>query len=845
MQKKFTLFKTLLVAAGLLGGSSAWAAENMTTMTGLLGLEDNSTPAWTYYSKTVTLKAGETCVYTFTNYTLGSSATAEYQTWIAEVRENTTNYCLDARGDGGGWKYDTEPTNNALTYSYSGTAWNDDSRSLSDFMTAYNGVTVTLTISSSDDGKTITIERSATLNDGTTDFSGTWTCSGFAGNDKTINLIAESSHLIITNVHANVDGVEKNYALLAVDHTASSSRNGSNEITTTVDAEYEHYNNLKAAVWGGWAYAQFSYTIPTGYSIESATLTWATTIGGKSDTRNNDIYYVNAGTTIDYAGLASTDNLNPDATFILQVQKTAPATHTGIETDVTSAVRTLAATQDYVIFKWTNNAAGADLHGKASANAPTLELVTTAETFYAATFNANDGTLNPSVTVYSNEERTSSIAKDALSANTTYYYTATLAGYNDYEGSFAVESSDPTVNFTMTEKTRYTFTVNAVDANNNVIQAIYTDEDSYEGKAHTIVYPKYLTGAGNIVTYSKDNDTYGESKTAQAQNETYTVSYTAYDGVAYFVEVEDVVSATAYGSWNCSNGGAVRGFTTAKDVFTVPATGVYNITYAACNNNVSYDLSIILSKNGTKIATKSDLKSVSINYIKSTGIVSESNVSLSSGDVLSLTPSSTNGIIDYMLIELKSVPAVVTAAGYATFSSVYPLNLDEISGGTAYVVTSKAAGNTITLTEATGKVAAGTGLIIKGDAGTVTIPVAGSGEAVSGNYLVAVSANGTEVAAGNYILGADKDGDVYSNVGFYYLNETTTTLDAGQAYLSASVASEAKARLVFAAEDATGIANIEAGNAEENSVLYNVAGQQVTPAYKGIVIKNGKKYINK
>ena len=570
----------------LLTTGNAWGRVDMTTMTGLLGLTNNETPAWEYYSKTVTIKAGETYTYTFQNYTKGESATGEYQTWIAEIRENTSNYCLDARGDGGGWKW--EPSTDNLTYNYVGAAWNDGGRSLSDFMTAYNDVTVTLTISCSNDGKIVTIARTATLN-GDTDFSGTWTCSGFEGNDKTINLIAEASHQVITNVHANTISAEKNYALLNVDHTASSSRNGSNVITTTVDAESEHYNNTKAAAWGGWAYAQFSYTVPVGYSVESATLTWSTTIGGNTGTRNNDIYYVNAGTTIDYASLTSSTNLNPDATFIVQVQKAGPATHTGIATDVSSAVRTIAATQNYIIFKWTNNGAGADLHGKTSSNPPTLELATTAETFYTATFNANDGALNPSVTVYTDAGRTSSIAKDALSANTTYYYTATLAGYSNYEGSFEVETSDPVVNFTMTSLPRYTFTVNAVNSvGSAVIEAIYTDDDSYDGKTHNVYFPKYLTGTGNIVTYSKDDATYYQQYTSASGDATKSASYTAYDGVAYFFEGESFASlGTKMENGNYSNGKAGRGLDNGTmNVTTIPTAGNYDITYAVCSNNV-------------------------------------------------------------------------------------------------------------------------------------------------------------------------------------------------------------------------------------------------------------------
>jgi hypothetical protein len=44
---------------------------------------------------------------------------------------------------------------------------------------------------------------------------------------------------------------------------------------------------------------------------------------------------------------------------------------------------------------------------------------------------------------------------------------------------------------------------------------------------------------------------------------------------------------------------------------------------------------------------------------------------------------------------------------------------------------------------------------------------------------------------------------------------------------------------------ATGIFNIKNDSNATSSTLYNLAGQQVSNSYKGIIIKNGKKYINK
>ena len=43
---------------------------------------------------------------------------------------------------------------------------------------------------------------------------------------------------------------------------------------------------------------------------------------------------------------------------------------------------------------------------------------------------------------------------------------------------------------------------------------------------------------------------------------------------------------------------------------------------------------------------------------------------------------------------------------------------------------------------------------------------------------------------------------------------------------------------------ATGISNVETVK-DQNSTIYNIAGQMVTSSYKGLVIKNGKKFVNK
>ena len=68
-------------------------------------------------------------------------------------------------------------------------------------------------------------------------------------------------------------------------------------------------------------------------------------------------------------------------------------------------------------------------------------------------------------------------------------------------------------------------------------------------------------------------------------------------------------------------------------------------------------------------------------------------------------------------------------------------------------------------------------------------------------------------------------------------------IPAKKGYIVLKGASAAKYSICFG-DEATGIHTIEAAPAA-NAAMYNLAGQRVDKAYKGIVIVNGKKYLNK
>lgn len=95
-----------------------------------------------------------------------------------------------------------------------------------------------------------------------------------------------------------------------------------------------------------------------------------------------------------------------------------------------------------------------------------------------------------------------------------------------------------------------------------------------------------------------------------------------------------------------------------------------------------------------------------------------------------------------------------------------------------------------------------------------------------------------------YILG--KSGE---DVGFYWQKGTGGTSvnnAAHKAFLQVLASSSAKFLSFTFGEETTGINGITASDAEQNgTVLYNLAGQRVAKGYKGLVIKNGKKYLVK
>ena len=173
---------------------------------------------------------------------------------------------------------------------------------------------------------------------------------------------------------------------------------------------------------------------------------------------------------------------------------------------------------------------------------------------------------------------------------------------------------------------------------------------------------------------------------------------------------------------------------------------------------------------------------------------------------------------------------IIGEAGWATFGSLdKSANLD----GATNVYAAKYENGSVKLTAVESKsVRAGVGVLVEGSGEIV--PTFGV-EAGSVDSDLQVS-NGTVTGDGStiYVLADGGNG-----VGFYLL-KSGDKVPAGKAYLK--IENSGSSREFIAIDGgATAIKSVETEKA--NGAVYNLAGQQVKSAQKGVFIMNGKKVI--
>ena len=176
----------------------------------------------------------------------------------------------------------------------------------------------------------------------------------------------------------------------------------------------------------------------------------------------------------------------------------------------------------------------------------------------------------------------------------------------------------------------------------------------------------------------------------------------------------------------------------------------------------------------------------------------------------------------------------ITAAGYATYCSENALDFSAVEGLTAYTAT--IANNQVNFTKVE-KVPAHEGVLLKGAEDTYTVPVIASATAIENDFIGVTEGKtiDTDPDNGIFVLRNEAQG-----VGFYKTTGTSFTLSAHSAYLPALAGNGA--RSFIGLDDVTSVKGITA-ETMQNGEVYNLQGQRVMKAQKGLYIMNGKKVI--
>ena len=336
-------------------------------------------------------------------------------------------------------------------------------------------------------------------------------------------------------------------AIATLENTATSGW-GSNTAAATVNTEsgLEHFNNDTDISWAGTAFAQFTLpTLADGEGVAKAELIYNVKQGG-AKSRTSKIFALTNG-DIDLTTMtgAAADRFADARTLITSFN--AEAGENALTTDVTAAVQ---GKSGKITLMFTDNAAGADLYGKASGEkAPVLKITKGKVVTFnvAAAANADTKVAGAKIVVKNGDTTVATIttndqgtATTALSAGA---YTYTVES-NDYaikkdgaltvadsvvaenvaltaNAATTVEIANPATGTTLAQGEEATYTATVKDQDGRVMTAtvdwaVVNSED---------VAAENITVANGKVTVTEDA-TVGDYKVKATVNGT-TVSSTA------------------------------------------------------------------------------------------------------------------------------------------------------------------------------------------------------------------------------------------------------------------------------------------------------------------------------
>ncbi len=424
--------------------------------------------------------------------------------------------------------------------------------------------------------------------------------------------------------------------------------------------------------------------------------------------------------------------------------------------------------------------------------------------------------------------------------------------------TYSIEGSDKTPTTLSFSKSESSFTYD-LNYNGGIAELVNPATLSPNVEGATISYAisesKFADGEISVdngtVIFSTDKEASATITASYAGNDTYAASM-----ASYIIKIVDP-NAVLFSGENKS----------FDDISTISGTGYKDGTINFVDGkDIEYSFTITdcmlnndnLQMKATKGLVTSPKFGFTNGYTVTIEYTSKAGMTLSAGDKtvtgtesssISLTTTSDipftiktgseYAVVKTIRVAPNSAPKTETlktsAKGYATYSADYAVNYSEL-GLTAYTLTVDETNKTVTAKAFTGVVPAGKAVLVKGTKNTdyTLTPATTEGDATFATALQtgATTANGTQ-----YGFTSKFGTPAFAQV------QSGQEIPAKKGYIVLNGAPAAKYAINFDGE-ATGIQTIEAASAA-NAAMYNLAGQRVDKSYKGIVIVNGKKYLNK
>lgn len=191
---------------------------------------------------------------------------------------------------------------------------------------------------------------------------------------------------------------------------------------------------------------------------------------------------------------------------------------------------------------------------------------------------------------------------------------------------------------------------------------------------------------------------------------------------------------------------------------------------------------------------------------------------------------------------VKQESLTISSSSFATYAAYYPVNYADL-GLKAYAVKLNNAKDGVEYTEIPGVVPAGVAVLLKGEANKeYVLDKAEGGSPVTTDLKLS---DGTSASNDKTTLYALATVDGFTA---FYPVKKNSAIPAKRCYLEVKDTSASKAAfysLGTNSGETTGISSVENKVEKADAPVYNLAGQPVGKGYKGLVIKNGKKFVIK